>query len=70
MGIKNIVMSNTTEQANNPSHYILLTVAIIIGICGVYLRFLGEAPAFNWISNILLVIGVVIALKAVFTIMK
>jgi hypothetical protein len=59
-----------TDQANNPSHYILLTVAIIIGIVGVYLRFAGDAPIYNILSNIILVIGVIIALKAVFTIMK
>ncbi len=61
---------STKEQANAPGHYILLTVAIIIGIVGVYLRFAGDAPIFNILANIILVIGVIIALKAVFAIMK
>ncbi|WP_448701056.1 hypothetical protein ACFGVR_03085 [Mucilaginibacter sp. AW1-3] len=61
---------NTREQANNPSNYILLIVAIVIGLVGVYLRFAGDARIWNIAANIILVIGVLIALKAVFTIMK
>jgi hypothetical protein len=65
-----LAMSSTTEQANAPRHYILLTVAIVIGIVGVYLRFAGDARIFNIAANIILVIAVLIALKAVFAIMK
>ncbi len=59
-----------TEEANNPSHYILLTAAIVVGLVGVYLRFAGDAPIYSMLSNIILVVGVIIALRAVFTIMK
>ena len=65
-------MSNIkeTEQANNPSNYILLTVAIIIGIVGVFLRFAGDTFLINSVSNIIFLVGILIALKSVFTIMK
>ncbi|WP_413669799.1 hypothetical protein ACEN9X_07590 [Mucilaginibacter sp. Mucisp86] len=61
------------ENANAEGHYKLLTVAIIIGIVGVYLRFAGDANSgfmYTSISNIILIIGVLIALKCVFSIMK
>ncbi len=61
---------DTREQANAPGHYILLTVAIIIGIVGVFLRFAGDARGWNIAANIILIIGILIALKAVFAIMK
>lgn len=61
------------ENANAEGHYKLLTVAIIIGIVGVYLRFAGDANSgfmYTSISNIILIIGILIALKCVFSIMK
>jgi hypothetical protein len=65
-------MSHTkeTEEANNPSHYVVLTIAIIIGIVGVYLRFAGNSFAINAASNVILVVGIIIALRSVFKIMK
>ena len=61
---------SSTEHANDERHYILLTVAIVIGLVGVYLRFAGDAPYYSWIANVILVIGVALALKAVFAILK
>ncbi|OCX50966.1 hypothetical protein BEL04_19805 [Mucilaginibacter sp. PPCGB 2223] len=61
---------STREEANAPRHYLLLTFAIVIGMVGVYLRFAGDARGWNIASNIILVIGIIVALKAVFTIMK
>ncbi|AYL98809.1 hypothetical protein [Mucilaginibacter celer] len=61
------------ENANAEGHYKLLTVAIIIGIVGVFLRFAGDANTgfmFTSISNVILIIGILIALKCVFAIMK
>ncbi|GGB26725.1 MULTISPECIES: hypothetical protein [Mucilaginibacter] len=61
------------ENANAEGHYKLLTVAIVIGIVGVFLRFAGDANTgfmFTSISNIILIIGILIALKCVFAIMK
>jgi len=60
---------NPTEEANSESHYILITIAIIIGVTGVYLRF-ADFHYSGLIANILLIIGVGIALKAVFAILK
>ena len=61
---------NSTEHANEERHYITLTVAIVIGLVGVYFRFAGDAPYFSWIANVILVLGVAVALKAVFAILK
>jgi len=61
---------SSTEQANDERHYILLTVAIVIGLVGVYLRFAGDAPYFSWIANVILIMGVALALKGVFAILK
>ncbi|MFC0515818.1 hypothetical protein ACFFGT_16470 [Mucilaginibacter angelicae] len=61
------------ENANAEGHYKLLTVAIIIGIVGVYLRFAGDVNSgfmYTSISNVILIIGILIALKCVFSIMK
>lgn len=60
---------SSVQNANSERHYILLTIAIVIGLVGVYLRF-AEFPYASAISNIILIIGVVISLKAVFAIMK
>ncbi|HTD39656.1 MAG TPA: hypothetical protein VK671_03480 [Mucilaginibacter sp.] len=61
---------SSTEHANDERHYLLLTVAIVIGLVGVYLRFAGDAPYFSWIANVILIIGVAIALKGIFAILK
>jgi hypothetical protein len=58
-----------TEEANSESHYILIVVAIIIGISGIYLRFLNF-PHNTLVANLLLLVGVGVALKAVFAILK
>ncbi|TWJ00090.1 hypothetical protein JN11_02505 [Mucilaginibacter frigoritolerans] len=59
----------STENANAESHYKLIVVAIVIGLAGVYLRF-ADFHYSTIIANILLIIGVGIALKAVFAILK
>jgi hypothetical protein len=60
---------NSVEEANSERHYILLVVAIIIGLVGVYLRFADFKHA-SFVANIILAIGVGIALKTVFAIIK
>jgi hypothetical protein len=60
---------NQTEEANSESHYLLIVVAVIIGVTGVYLRF-ADFHYSTIVANILLIIGVGIALKAVFAILK
>jgi len=61
---------STREEANATRHYLLLTVAIVIGLVGVYLRFAGDARGWNIAANIILVVAILVALKAVFSIMK
>lgn len=60
---------SSIQEANSERHYILLVIAIVIGLVGVYLRFapFGHASA---VANIILAVGVVVALKAVFSIIK
>ena len=60
---------NSTENANAEGHYKLIVVAIVVGLVGVFLRF-TDFPFATIIANILLIIGVGIALKAVFAILK
>lgn len=60
---------NSTEHANQESHYILIVIAIVIGLTGVFLRF-ADFHYSTIIANIILITGVGIALKAVFAILK
>jgi uncharacterized membrane protein YsdA (DUF1294 family) len=60
---------SSMENANSIRHYTLLVIAIIIGLVGVYLRF-ADFKYSTAVSNVILIVGVVISLKAVFTIMK
>lgn len=61
---------SSVENANDERHYFLLTVAIFIGIAGVFLRFVNDAAYFTWAANVILISGVAIALKGVFSILK
>ncbi|WP_428327320.1 hypothetical protein [Mucilaginibacter sp.] len=60
---------NSTENANAEGHYKLIVVALVIGLLGVYLRFFDFRYA-TILANIILILGVGIALKAVFAILK
>jgi len=60
---------SSVQEANSERHYILLVIAIVIGLVGVYLRFADFKYA-SAIANIILVVGVVVCLKAVFAMMK
>jgi len=60
---------NQTEEANSEQHYILIVIAVVIGITGVYLRFADFHYA-TIVANILFIIGIALALKAVFAILK
>ncbi|HIX53706.1 MAG TPA: hypothetical protein H9853_01665 [Candidatus Sphingobacterium stercoripullorum] len=66
------------NNANKSSHYVTLTLAIIIGVAGTFLRFLPDVVSslyeqqftFSLVANILLVIGAILGFKVVFAIMK
>jgi len=66
---------NKTEEANDERHYMLIVVAVILGLIGVYYRF--TAPDNTWhvfhynlVANIFFILGIAVALKAVFAILK
>lgn len=66
---------NKTEEANHEKHYMLIVLAVIIGVFGVYFRFMApentwHVSFYNWIANIFLILGVALALKAIFAILK
>ncbi|WCT11463.1 hypothetical protein [Mucilaginibacter jinjuensis] len=61
---------NSMQNANDERHYMVLTASIVIGFAGIFLRFAGEAPYWSWISNVVLVLGIIVALKGVFAILK
>lgn len=60
---------SSMEEANADRHYIALTIAIIIGIVGVYIRFADFHYA-SAVGNVLMVIASAYALKTVFGIIK
>lgn len=62
--------SKNSENANNPSHYTLLTLGIFVTVLGAFLRFIADWTFVDVISNIIFVIGVVLCLKAVLNILK
>ena len=59
-----------TEESNDPAHYNLIIIGIVVGLVGIFLRFAGSWMFIDGISNILLLIGVIISLKAVLRILK
>lgn len=65
---------NTTviqnNNANNINHYKLMTIGIIIGLAGVFGRFVQDSSLASGIANVLLAVGSVICIKAVLNILK
>lgn len=67
----------TDNNANRTEYYVTLTVAIVIGIVGVFIRFVPDVvPAldqyvtlFSAVANILMIIASLIAFKVVFGIL-
>lgn len=60
---------NPTEQANRPIHYLVIVLAVIICVIGLFTRFADfkEATA---IANTIFIIGVAVALRAVYGILR
>lgn len=67
---ENRTSRTTDNNANQTSHYWVLALAIAIGLAGTFLRFVHESTLMSAVSNILLLIGSVIAFRIVFKIMK
>lgn len=61
---------NKSATANDTRNYIILTIGIVIGIVGVFFRFFGDSFFFTSVSNIILIVGIIVCLRMVFTILK
>lgn len=61
--------TESMKRANDTSIYKLMTVGILVGILGVFLRFAGDSATLSIISWAILFIGAVIACKGVFKIL-
>ncbi|GAB3916208.1 hypothetical protein [Mucilaginibacter boryungensis] len=61
---------NTAENANATHHYVMLVIATVIGLVGVYLRFAGDSATLSAVSNLIMVVAVILSLRTVFAIMK
>jgi hypothetical protein len=68
--IETLEKSNTTNNANNPSHYTLLTIGIFVSVLGALLRFAGEFAFIDLISNLIFLVGVFLCIKSVLNILK
>ena len=60
----------TENNANQTHYYTTLAVAIVIGLVGVFLRFLQDSFLLSAVSNVLLALGWLIVFRVVFRIMK
>ncbi|MEJ2904743.1 hypothetical protein [Pedobacter panaciterrae] len=61
--------TESMKRANEISIYKLMTVGILVGILGVFLRFAGDSTTLSIISWAILLIGSIIACKGVFKIL-
>jgi hypothetical protein len=61
---------NKSATANDTRNYVILTIGILIGMAGVFFRFLGDSFFFTSVSNVILIIGIIVCLRMVFTILK
>ena len=68
--IESYPKTKNSENANNPSHYVLLAIGIFVAVLGMLLRFLGEWSLIDIVSNIVLIIGAILCIKAVISILK
>jgi hypothetical protein len=62
--------TNPTAEANETSHYTTITVGIVIGLIGIFLRFTGTWPMIDLVSNVIWIVGIVICLRSVLRILK
>ncbi|MBE8714621.1 hypothetical protein [Sphingobacterium hungaricum] len=67
----------TDNNANKTEYYVTLSIAIVIGLVGVFIRFVPDVvpslsqstSLFSWIANIAILIASFIAFKTVFAIL-
>ena len=61
---------NKSTSANDTRNYIIMAIGIFVGMVGVFFRFLGDSFFYTSVSNIILIVGILICLRMVFTILK
>ena len=65
---------HTDNNANRTEYYVSLTIAIAIGLVGVFIRFVPDVVTalnqmgslFSWIANIALIVAAFLAFRVVF----
>ncbi len=60
----------TDNNANQTHYYVSLVIAIVIGLAGVFVRFIQDSFLFTSIANVLLIIASVYAIRIVLQILK
>ncbi len=61
---------NKSASANDTRNYVILTIGILIGLVGVYFRFIGDSFFYTSVSNVILIVGIIVCLRMVFAILK
>lgn len=68
---------NKTEQANSESHYLLMILAVVVTVIGLFFRFFGDQANYTYvsahythISDIIFVIGAALVLRVLYRILK
>lgn len=61
--------TKSMQNANETSIYVQIIVGVIVSIVGVYLRFAMDSTILSLISWIILFLGAVISIRAVFKIL-
>jgi hypothetical protein len=62
--------ATTANNANETSHYVLLTVGVVVGMTGVILRFVSDWVYMDLIANMIFILGTYFSLKAVIAILR
>ncbi len=65
-----LVGEKQLDNANNPAHYSMMVVGIFIIMVGMLLRFFGEWALIDLVSNLIALVGIIVALKSVYNILK
>ncbi len=64
------VQRSNDNNANDTKHYVLLVIAIVLGLIGTFGRFIQDSFLATSIANVFLIIGAVFAISIVFKIIK
>lgn len=60
----------TENNANQTGYYVNLALIIVLGLVGVFLRFVQDSTLMSMISNVLLLLASILAFRVIFRILK